>query len=99
MNWPIILYAIVGGIVAELITIHKLESKHFNDWPVKYKYPSFWIIKFFMILTGGFLAQVYIASGTTLTPILAVNIGMTAPMILGNMAGRQPQIRTRNRNS
>jgi len=39
---------------------------------------------------GGFLVVAYLKSGTQLTPILAVNIGVSAPVLLGALPRIDP---------
>jgi len=43
---------------------------------------------------GGFMAQAYHTSGSPLTPILAINVGASAPAILKTMAGAVPRRRS-----
>ncbi len=38
---------------------------------------------------GGFIAWAYVASDITLKPIVAVNVGITAPLIIRSMAGKK----------
>jgi hypothetical protein len=49
-------------------------------------------------LLGGGLAYTYHASGTILSPILALNIGASAPLILKNFASVIPPIGSRRVN-
>ena len=39
-----------------------------------------------MVLAGGFLVCAYIGSEMNLTPILAINVGASAPLIIGRIA-------------
>lgn len=50
----------------------------------------YWIPFFVLPILGGGLAQVYVASDTYLSPLLAVNIGVSAPLMLRAMAQAVP---------
>ncbi len=45
-----------------------------------------------MILSGGALVAIYLGSGVTMTPLLAVNIGASAPLILQSLVSQAPPI-------
>ncbi len=74
-------YAFFGALgakfleLAELHKLDKLERPDLKDW-------LYWVPFFVMPILGGGLAQVYIASETALTPILAVNVGISAPLVI-----------------
>ena len=86
-------YAIAGAFaiklleIAELHKIPKIERPDMKDW-------LYWAPFFILPLLGGGLAQVYISSGTVLTPILAINIGVSAPLVLRAMAQVNPLEKT-----
>ncbi len=64
-----------------------------HQLPIHLKSWFFWINTVLMALTGGFLAYLYNISGTSLTAVLAVNVGASAPFILGNFTKDQPDIK------
>jgi hypothetical protein len=45
-----------------------------------------------MALAGGVLVFIYAKSGTSLTPILALNVGASAPLLLAKLAQQAPAI-------
>jgi len=45
-----------------------------------------------MILSGGGLVAIYLKSNIQVAPILAVNIGASAPLILGTLIAQVPAI-------
>ncbi len=92
-EWAFI-YGFLGGLLlsvvrlAELANIPKIERPPtFSDWV--------WIVQFLGLpVVGGLLAYVYRADGIDLKPVLAMNIGISAPLIVKAMAAvapRQPQ--------
>lgn len=84
-----VLFAASGALglklleLAELRNIPKIQRPDLTDW-------IYWLPFLVMPLVGGGLALVYIMSDIILKPILAVNIGISAPLILRAMAEANP---------
>ena len=82
-------YAFSGGLaiklleLAELHKVPKVERPDLRDW-------LYWVPFLVLPLLGGGLAQVYLSANTALSPILAVNVGVSAPLILRAMAQVNP---------
>lgn len=70
--------------LAELANLPKIERPDtFSDWV--------WVMQFFgMPLVGGALVAIYSADGVELKPLLAANIGISAPLIIKAMAAALP---------
>lgn len=81
--------AILGALaiklleLAELAKIPKIRRPDFHDW-------IYWVSFVIMPAIGGFLAYMYVTSGVALKPILACNVGISAPLILRAMAQTLP---------
>jgi len=45
-----------------------------------------------LIVSGGVLVSAYLGSGVAMTPLLAVNIGASAPLILQSLVSQAPAI-------
>ena len=56
--------------------------------PAYIKSPLYWIVTILMVLAGGFLAYVQGVVGSK--PLLALNIGISAPLILKSLAAAVP---------
>jgi hypothetical protein len=84
------LLGLVGGLVPEFVTAYRLRKE--PQMPQWFKRWNYWVPTFLMILAGGGLAALYTDSGTKLGPILAVNIGATAPLILGTISATAPTL-------
>ncbi len=86
---PTVLFAIGGGLgiklleLAELHRIPKIDRPDLKDW-------LYWVPFIVMPLLGGGLALAYDTSNTVLTPLLAINVGVSAPLILRAMAQAIP---------
>jgi hypothetical protein len=79
-----------GGIAPELVKMYKIRE--LPQMPQWFKSPIFWGLTLAMILAGGGLATLYAASGSTLSPILAVNVGASAPLILSTLSSNAPEL-------
>lgn len=84
------MYGILGGFFAELLGLYKLRTLAPAAFPSYLKSKFYWIITVVMILAGGILVWVYVKSGLDLKPIIAVNIGASAPLILGSLIHSEP---------
>jgi hypothetical protein len=87
--WPV-LFATLGALAVKLLEllelgkIPKTERPDLCDW-------VYWASFLFMPLLGGFVAYMYVASDVDLKPILACNVGISAPLILRAMAQTLPK--------
>jgi hypothetical protein len=78
-------WGIVGGFLAELLGWYKLRQTAPADFPAWARSWAYWILTALMIAAGGALAVIYVASDMPLKPLLAVNIGASAPLILQSL--------------
>lgn len=84
-----VFFAIFGALaikLLELVELHKvpkLERPDFKDW-------LYWLPFGVMPIIGGGLAFMYTSSNIALQPVLAVNVGVSAPLILRAMAECNP---------
>ncbi len=83
-------YGIVGGFLAELLGLFKLRHQAPGRLPRFLKSWFYWLVTLAMACAGGVLVVVYLKSGISLQPILAVNIGASAPLIIGSLVAQSP---------
>jgi hypothetical protein len=69
--------------LAELHKIPRLERPDLKDW-------LYWLPFVIMPFLGGGLTYAYVSSNTALTPMLAINVGVSAPLVLRAMAQVNP---------
>lgn len=82
-------WGLAGGVASEILKwfhvreeLHKGIPDYAKRWP-------YWGVTAIMVLMGGVLVLAHRASeGVDLNPILAVNIGASAPLILGVLSGQ-----------
>lgn len=85
-------YGILGGFFAELFGLWKLRQELKPNLPPYLRSWFYWIMTLLMIGTGGAVALVYVKSGVSLSPLLAVNVGASAPLIIGGLTAAPPKI-------
>jgi hypothetical protein len=90
------LYGIIGGFAAEFFGLWKLRHQATHEFPAWLKRPFYWVMTVVMIVIGGGLVALYIRSDISLTPILAVNVGASAPLIIGTFVGQAPSLELGN---
>lgn len=93
-GFAVFLYAFLGGIAINFLRLVELAHVPPQQRPATFTDPMY-VTQFFVLpLVGGGLAFAYNASNIPLTPILAVNIGVSAPLILKSFASALPPIGT-----
>lgn len=90
--WDGFWLGVLGGIFGELVNLFKLRQQPVNMLPVWIRSPWYWTLTLLMILSGGGLVAIYLQSNFQVAPILAVNIGASAPLILGTLIAQVPAI-------
>jgi hypothetical protein len=81
----------LGGLAINLVRLFELQHLPRSERPDTFKDPLYLAQFFCLPLIGGFMAFAYNESGTKLTPILSINIGVTAPLILKTFALAVPE--------
>ena len=81
---------VFGGVLAELLGLFKLRRESPETFPEWMKSVFYWSITVLMILAGGGLVVIYLRSGLSLSALIAVNIGASAPLILGTLVSQTP---------
>ena len=75
-----IVLGIVGAVIGQLSTI---ISKDDPDGTIKrMKAPGLWVAVVFQCIVAGILVYVYLKSGQHLGPMLSLNVGVSADVIL-----------------
>ena len=92
MPYDLIAIGIAGGIVTEVAGWFKIRRELYKGLPDWSKSKLYWFITVLMSLTGGLLVFAYWKSGTTLSAILAFNLGASAPLILEKLVDQAPTL-------
>lgn len=72
----------MGGAIAFKLLELLDWSEGNNRWTPRFASPHFWLPYVLRSILGAGLAVTYVLSGNELSPIVAVNVGMTAPVLL-----------------
>lgn len=83
-NWMIFGYGVLGGAFGELLKWYQLRESPSS--PAYLGNLKYWILTVLMALAGGLLAALQNVS----SPLLAINIGISAPLILKALAAVTP---------
>lgn len=86
------LYGVLGGIFAQVLGIFRLREHAPSELPAWVTSWFYWLITLFMVVAGGMLVFVYLRSGLTLQPVLAVNVGASAPLVIANLVAQAPKV-------
>lgn len=86
------LYGLLGGGLAEILGLFKLRQQAAEALPQFLKSTFYWIVTIAMLCAGGGIVVVYFKSGISLNPLLAVNVGASAPLIIGSLVAQAPNI-------
>ena len=82
-----------GGCAAEALKWFRIREELHEGLPDYAKSWGYWIVTIAMILVGGLLVFIYQSSDDVrLSPILAFNIGVSAPLIISTLADQVPRI-------
>jgi hypothetical protein len=85
-------FGLLGGLLGEVLSLFKLRHQPAHLLPVWVKSPWYWVTTALMLASGGVLVMIYMKSNIAVAPILAVNIGASAPLILGSLVSQAPAI-------
>jgi hypothetical protein len=84
-------YGTLGGVLINIVRLAELASVPRIERPPTFSDPL-WVFNFLALpLVGGVLAFTYHQDGATLKPLLAMNIGLSAPLILKTLAAVVPR--------
>jgi len=75
-------WGFLGSLAVEVITLYQAYHSRRISIPERYKRVGFWVVRFFLSLIAGGLAVAYEID----RPLLAVNIGASAPLIIQALA-------------
>jgi hypothetical protein len=78
-------FAILGALAIQLLGLMNLSRIPKNERP-DFKDIIYWVPFLIHPTLGGGLAYAYVASGHTLAPLVAINVGITAPLVLKTIA-------------
>ncbi len=91
--WEVFLVGCSGGLAVEILKWYKIRGQ--GKFPVYSKKISYWIITLLMILLSGFLTILY--GVENVIALLALNIGISAPLIISTTANSFPIDKSKER--
>jgi hypothetical protein len=88
--WEAVAWGLFGGLLVEVAGLYELRKIPSDEFPRHVFSKRYWIITALMVLIGGMLVLGYERSGASLSALLAVNIGASAPLLIGRLVGNVP---------
>lgn len=79
-------WGMLGGISPEVLIAYKFRKCAPGKFPAHFKTIFYYVATLVMVMLSGALALAYSLSGNELSVILAINIGASAPLIIGNIS-------------
>ena len=86
------LYGLSGGFLAELLGLFQLRHQAPDNLPKYLKTIFYWSVTIAMMCAGGGIVVAYLKSGASLSPLLTINIGASAPLTLKAFVGAAPPV-------
>jgi hypothetical protein len=86
-------WALLGGLVAELLGLFEIRRTLPGEWPHWLRSKGYWCITAGMVLAGAVVVLAYERSGMKLSALVAMNVGASAPLALRQLTSvvtRQP---------
>lgn len=88
---------LVGGFAAEALKWYRIREELHDGVPDYAKSWLYWLVTLLMIFLGGVLVFVYQrVDGVELNLLLALNIGASAPLLLGALTSQASPINPGN---
>ncbi len=85
-------WGVFGGVASEVFVWYNQTRKPSRRTFNPAKTLGYWISTILRVLIGGGLVVAYIQSGMPLTPILAIHIGVTTPLIIAAFTSQVPPV-------
>lgn len=80
----------IGGVLPVYSEFYKLRYTSPKDFPAYTRSWFYWFMASSMVLAGGGVVCFYISLGQEINPILALNIGASAPLLI-DMIGKMTE--------
>jgi len=81
-GWESLGWGLFGGIAAELAVLFQIRHQLASEAPYWLRSWVYWTIAALMVVAGGVIVLAHARSGTELSPLLAIQVGASAPLIL-----------------
>jgi hypothetical protein len=82
------LWGCAGGVGSEILHIYLIREK---PAPIWLKSPLYWLTTLAMVVIGGILVIAYVNSANSLDPLAAMQIGVSAPLLLRSLGKAVPK--------
>ncbi len=88
-GWVLFFFGAVGGLAAEVVNLRGLFNDDRRTWNRDRRKPTLWILVVVFSILGGVTSFAH-GYGSSLSAVLAMNVGFTWPLLLRRGAGVLP---------
>lgn len=86
------IFGFLGGAFVELLKHHRFLQETPGPAPAIYRSKYYWFVTIAMMVAGGLLTVAYQLAGAKLNPIIDINIGASAPLLIGTFGSKPPKV-------
>lgn len=87
------IWGFIGAALAEGVIWHRLRQNKKLPFTKNFSPAYYWAVSFIWMLGGTALVLMHYEDGNTMSAALSVNIGATAPYIIGSLASKVPVVK------
>jgi hypothetical protein len=85
-------WGLLGGCLGELLKWFEIRHQLHRGVPDWSRSKLYWAITALMAVAGGILVFAYVQTGAKLNPLIAINLGISAPLLLKGLSAQVPPI-------
>jgi hypothetical protein len=89
-----VLLGCAGGLLTEIYGVYNLRKQASSQRPSWLKSPFYWIMTTIMVALGGGTVWLYLHSGATVSPVLALHLGAATPTLIATLSKSSPTLDT-----
>lgn len=79
-----------GGLITEVYGVYNLRKRSKSQRPSWLKSPFYWCMTLIMVGLGGGTVWLYLHSGASVSPVLALHLGAATPTLIATLSKSTP---------
>ncbi|GGD38124.1 hypothetical protein [Pseudoxanthomonas indica] len=82
-GWEAFGLGIAGGLTSEMHALYRYRKHALARRPDWIRSPFYWFSTLPIVLAGGGVVSLYLASGVAISPVMALHLGLATPSLIG----------------